>query len=133
MRVRPNKTKAYTVLPKLFNYAPAGASNHYRTMEAAMELAALCEANRPAGMGREAKQAARARKGLPDGVYPFRGRFEVVLYPTKYLRVTLAAPGGGYLFDTSKAAGKAIEKYEKAGSPTNKSHPLVRKVSRTRK
>ena len=43
----------------------------------------------------------------------------------------LAAPGGGYLFDTAKAAGKAIEKYEKAGSPTDKSHPLVKYVYRS--
>ena len=44
--------------------------------------------------------------------------------PKKKTVVTLAAPGGGYLFDTAAAAGKAIEKYEKAGSPTKKSDPL---------
>ncbi len=129
MRVRPNKTKAYTVLPKLFNYAPAGASNHYRTMEAAMELAALCEANRPAGMGREAKQAARAQKGLPDGVTPYQGGFKAQVIPKKNTHVTLAAPGGGSVFGTAKAAAKAIKDYEDAGSPTKKSHPLVKYIN----
>ena len=98
-----------------------------------MELAAKCLANRPAGATLEEQRAARAEEGRAPGVTPHRGGYKAQVSPKKNMRVTLAAPGGGYLFDTSKAAGKAIEKYEKAGSPTNKSHPLVHNVSRARK
>ena len=50
--------------------------------------------------------------------------------PKKNTHVTLAAPGGGSVFDTAAAAGEAIKKWEKAGSPTKKSHPLVKYVNR---
>ena len=131
MHVRPDKTKVYNVHRSLFDYAPPGIKNHYRTMEAAMELAALCEANRPAGMGREAKQAAHAQKGCPRGVTPDGSGYRAQLTPKKRVRVTLAAPGGGCIFASAKAAGDAIEKYEKAGSPTDESDPLVCRVRRT--
>ena len=88
-----------------------------------MALAARCEANRPAGTTRAEQQAARAQKGYAHGVAHDRGGFRAEVSPKKGVRVTLAAPGG-YLFDTAKAAGKAIEKYEKAGSPTKPSDPM---------
>ena len=72
----------------------------------------------------------RAQKGLPDGVYRNGSGFTAKVKPKKRTQVTLAAPGGGSMFDTAAAAGDAIEKYEKAGSPTTQSHPLVRKVYR---
>jgi len=132
MRVMADMSKKYRVRSYLAKYAPKGYSNPSTTKKKAMKLAALCEANRPAGMGRKAKQAARAEKGWPDGVNPQGPHgFQAEARPRKGVRVVLAAPGGGYLFDSAKAAGKAIEKYEKAGSPTDKSHPLVKYVYRS--
>ena len=124
MRVTAGDTKKYIVNPPLFKWAPAGTKNRYRTKDEAMELAAKCLANRPAGRGREAKQAARAQKGLPDGVYRNGSGFTAKVKPKKRTQVTLAAPGGGSMFDTAAAAGDAIEKYEKAGSPTKPSDPM---------
>ena len=76
-------------------------------------------------------QAARAQKGLPDGVGHYQGGFRAQLIPKKNTYVTLAAPGGGSVFGTAKAAAKAIKDYEDAGSPTTKSHPLVKNVNRS--
>ena len=130
MKVMAGGEKKYRVSYHIYRFAPAGSSNPYTTMEAAMELAALCLANRPAGMGREAKQAARAQKGLPDGVSPEGGGFQVQLMPKKKTVVKLAAPGGGFVFGTAAAASKAIKDYEDAGSPTEESHSLVFSVYR---
>ena len=124
MRVTAGNKVKYCVKDHLYKYAPAGYSNGFTTKKKALALAALCEANRPAGMGREAKQAARAEEGRAPGVTPFRGRFKAFLNVAKNTYVTLAAPGGGFLFDTAAAAGKAIKKWEKAGSPTKPSDPL---------
>jgi hypothetical protein len=124
------KSKKYCVTVRLFEYAPKKTSNPYTTKEKAMELAELCLANRPAGRTRVEQQAARAQKGLKHGVVPRDGGFKVFLSPKKKTNVTLAAPGGGSLFDTAAAAAKAIKKYEDAGSPTNKTHPLVHLVYR---
>ena len=96
-----------------------------------MELAAKCLANRPAGTTRAEQQAARAQKGFPRGVTPEGRGYKAQLSPKKRTFVVLAAPGGGGVFDTAAAAGKAIKKYEKAGSPTDKSHPLVKYVYRS--
>ena len=131
MRVTGGKTKKYYVQAHLFQYAPKGMKNRGTTKEAAMELAALCEANRPAGMGREAKQDAHAQKGYPRGVTSEGDGYTARVSPKKKVRVTLAAPGGGCIFASAKAAGEAIEKYEKAGSPTDESDPLVCRVRRT--
>ena len=95
-----------------------------------MELAAKCLANRPAGTTREEQRAARAQEGKARGVKPDPGGrgYMAMAYPKKpkkRTQVMLAAPGGGYLFDTAAAAAKAIKKYEDAGSPTKKSDPLV--------
>ena len=124
MRVTAGDTKKYIVNPPLFKWAPAGTKNRYRTKDEAMELAAKCVANRPAGMGREAKQAAHAQKGCPRGVTPDGSGYRAQLTPKKRVRVTLAAPGGGCIFASAKAAGEAVKNYEKAGSPTKKSDPL---------
>ena len=125
------KSKKYCVQSSIFVHAPKGSSNGWKTKEKAMELAELCLANRPAGTTREEMQAARAQKGLPHGVYPFKGRFRVNLRVKKRFLVTLEAPGGGCFFASAKAAGEAIKKYKKAGSPTIKSHPLVLAVYRS--
>ena len=126
MSVRANNEKKYHVQSHLFQYAPKGMKNRWTTKEKAMELAELCVANRPVGMGCEAKQAARTQKGYPRGVSPDPdgGGYWAMLTPKKRTIVTLKAPGGGYFFDTAKAAGEAVEKYEAAGSPTKKSDPL---------
>ena len=89
-----------------------------------MELVALCLANRPEGTTREEQQAARAQKGYSHCVAPYRGGSKATITPKKRTRVTLKAPGGGFKFGTAAAAGKAIKKYEDAGSPTKPSDPL---------
>ena len=124
------KSKKYCVQSSIFMHAPKGSSNGWKTKEKAMELAALCVANRPAGTTFEEKQADRGKKGMPQGVYPEKHGWMAKLTPKKNMYLTLAAPGG-YIFASSAAAGKAIEKYEKAGSPTDKSHPLVKYVYRS--
>ena len=124
MRVRDGNKVRYCVQSNIFEYAPEGYSNGYTTKKKAMELAELCLANRPAGRTLKEMQAARAQKGVPRGVHPQDGAYKALVRPKKRLRVMLAAPGGGYLFDTAKAAGKAIKKYEDAGSPTKPSDPL---------
>ena len=131
MYVTRDKVKEYRVTKQLFKYAPKGTTkNPHTTKEKAMELAALCEANRPAGTTRAEQQAARAEEGKAPGVAPYKGGFRVQLTPKKNTVVQLAAPGGGFKFGTAAAAGKAITKYEDAGSPTTQSHPLVYKVYR---
>ena len=124
MRVTAGDTKKYIVNPPLFKWAPAGTKNRYRTKDEAMELAAKCLANRPAGTTRAEQQAARAQKGYPRGVSPRDHGYRAQVMPKKKTYVVLKAPGGGYLFDTAAAAGDAIEKYEKAGSPTKPSDPM---------
>ena len=125
MRVLAGKKKLYSVQPQLFKYAPSDeALNPYTTKEAAMELAAKCLANRPAGTTRAEQLAARAQKGYPRGVSPRDHGYRAQVMPKKKTYVVLKAPGGGYLFDTAAAAGDAIEKYEKAGSPTKPSDPM---------
>ena len=125
-----NKVK-YCVKAHLYKYAPAGYSNGYTTKKKALALAALCEANRPAGTTREEVRDARAQKGLPDGVTPHQGGYKAQVTPKKNTHVRLAAPDGGSVFDTAEAAAKAIKDYEDAGSPTTKSHPLVKYVNRS--
>ena len=124
MTVRANNEKKYRVRSYLFKYAPEGYSNGDTTKEKAMQLLAECLANRPKGKSREEMHAARAQKGLPDGVHPLDRGYKARLVPKKKTVVTLAAPGGGFTFGTAAAAGKAIKKYEDAGSPTKPSHPL---------
>jgi len=130
MRAMADGTKKYKVMVHLFKFAPAGVRNLFRPREEAMALAARCVANRPAGTARVEQQAARAQKGLPDGVGHYQGGFRAQVIPKKNTYVTLAAPGGGSVFGTAKAAAKAIKDYEDAGSPTAKSHPLVQSVCR---
>ena len=132
MRAMADGTTKYKVTRQLFKFAPAGVRNLFRPMEEAMELVAKCLANRPAGTTREEQRAARAQEGRAHGVKPdSEGRGYIAMaYPKKKTRVWLEAPGGGCYFASAKAAGEAIEKYEKAGSPTTQSHPLVRKVYR---
>ena len=125
MRVMPDESKKYRPRTSIFQYGPKGKKNCWTTKEAAMELLALCEANRPAGRGREAKQAALTQEGRAPGVHPHRGHgYRARLMPKKKTHVVLKAPGGGFVFDTAAAAGDAIEKYEKAGSPTKPSDPM---------
>ena len=118
------KSTKYRVLSYLAEYAPEGYSNGYTTKEKAMELAASCVANRPAGSTPAEKAAARAKK-YPSGVVPYKtGGFMARVKGAKKLEVTLKGPGGDGVFDTAAAAGKAIKKYEDAGKPTKKSDPL---------
>ncbi|CAH0378196.1 unnamed protein product [Pelagomonas calceolata] len=125
MRAMADGTKKYNVTRHLFKFAPAGVRNFFRPREEAMALAARCEANRPAGTTRAEQQAALAQEGRAPGVHPHRGHgYRARLMPKKKTYVTLKAPGGGFVFDTAAAAAEAIEKYEKAGSPTKPSDPL---------
>ena len=118
------ETKKYRVLRSLYKFAPAESSNPYTTKEKAMELAASCVANRPAGSTPAEKAAARAKK-YPSGVVPYKtGGFMARVKGAKKLEVTLKGPGGDGVFDTAAAAGKAIKNYEDAGKPTKKSDPL---------
>ena len=127
MRVLGGKgceTKKYRVMPSIYKFAPAGSSNPYTTKEKAMELAASCVANRPAGTTPAEKADARAKK-YPSGVFPIEtGGFMAKIKGAKKLQVTLKGPGGDAVFDTAAAAGKAIKKYEDASKPTKKSDPL---------
>ena len=120
LEMRVTTEKKYCVTKQLFKYASKGTSNPYTTKEAAMELAAKCVANRPAGIS-----SVRAQKGYPRGVYDARrGPGYRAQVSPKNTVVTLAAPGGGCIFASAKAAGEAVKNYEKAGSPTKKSDPL---------
>lgn len=130
MAVKRDGMKKYNLYPNLFRFAPTGTTNCLRTKEAAMELAALCVARRPAGSTLKEKRAKNEQKGIRPGVVPMRDGFIARVMPKNKTVVTLAAPGGGYLFVSADKAGDAMDKWEKKGKPCVKSDPLVHGVRR---